>query len=164
MRTQDISYNQEYFLLRGRRLHKNSQPTMSYKQYIICQPNWNKLFTSDNLLQNIDISASRRLKKRMTRIKIHTTMKLKKLPFVKLVFKLPSPNRLSSSAIPQRISSLYHKTFDDTMKNKIVIIAISAVCSKILHSFWTFFRIQSQLNVTHCGMKNLARNHMNQKK
>lgn len=78
-----------------------------------------------------------------------------KIPFVKFIFKFTAPDRLATSAIPQRIPSLNHKSFDYTMKYKIVIITVPAMCSEVLHSFRTLFWIQSQVNVTHRSMQHL---------
>ena len=84
-------------------------------------------------------------------------------PLVKFILKLPAPNRLPSGAISQRISCLYHEAFDDAVKNEIIIVAIPAVCCKVLHSFWTFLWVQSHVNITHCGMQNLGKQEMEQK-
>ena len=85
-------------------------------------------------------------------------------PLVKFILKLPAPNRLPSGAISQRISCLYHEAFDDAVKNEIIIVAIPAVCCKVLHSFWTFLWVQSHVNITHCGMQNLGKQEMEQKR
>jgi hypothetical protein len=85
-------------------------------------------------------------------------------PFVKLILKFPAPNRLPASAISQRISCLYHEAFDDPVKKEIIIVAIPAVRCKVFHSFWTFLWIQSHVNITHCGMQNLGKQEMEQKR
>lgn len=64
-----------------------------------------------------------------------------KVPFVKFIFEFTAPDRLPTSAVPQRIPSLNHESFDYTMKYKIVIISIPAMGSEVLHSFWTLFWI-----------------------
>ena len=76
---------------------------------------------------------------------------------MELVFKFSSPYRLSTSAVSQRISRLYHEAFNDPVKNEIIIIAITAVRCEILHSFWALFWVQSHMNITHCGVKDLVK-------
>uniref|UniRef100_A0A0A9D1Y6 Uncharacterized protein n=1 Tax=Arundo donax TaxID=35708 RepID=A0A0A9D1Y6_ARUDO len=61
--------------------------------------------------------------------------------FVKFIFEFCAPDRLPTSAIPQRIPCLNHESFNYTMKYKIVVITIPAMGSEVLHSFWTLFWI-----------------------
>lgn len=117
------------------------------------------------LFQSIDRSTKKKKKDvRANNAMLQHFNKQKLLPFVKLILKFPSPDRLSTSAISQRISSLNHETFNDPVKNEIIVILIPAVCCKVLHSFRTFFWIKFHMNVTHCRMQNLVKQMDNKKK
>ncbi len=85
-----------------------------------------------------------------------------------LILKLSSPDTFTSGSIPKRIAlvlvfvitmkikiyskvkatyCLDHKTFDDTMENHIIIVAVTAVNTKILHCARTVFTEQSDVNI-----------------
>lgn len=75
---------------------------------------------------------------------------------MKLIFKLATPYGLSTCAVTQRIPCLYHKTFYNTMENKVIIVAISAMSCKIFDSPRAFFRVEPYVNVTQCRMQDLS--------
>lgn len=74
---------------------------------------------------------------------------------MKFILKFPTPYRLATSTISQRITCLNHKAFDDSVENKIVVIAIPAMGCEILDSFWTLLRVQFHVYVAHCSVHNL---------
>ena len=79
--------------------------------------------TNKRLLQNV--GSSNNYKHKWTGEKFNSP---KRLPFVKLTLKFPSPDRLPTSAISQWVSCLYHETLDDIVEDKIIMVAIPAVC------------------------------------
>jgi hypothetical protein len=52
--------------------------------------------------------------------------------WTKLVFKVSTPTTLSSSTIPEGITSLQHEFLDDSMENDVVVVTIVDVCDEVL--------------------------------
>lgn len=132
-------------------------------EYLLTILNKFLLVTERSFLQSIGRSTKKNKDPRANNAMLQHFNKQKLLPFVKFILKFPSPDRLPTSAISQRISSLNHEAFNDPMKNEIIVILIPAVCCKVLHSFWTFFWVKFHMNVTHCRMQNLVKQMDNQK-
>ena len=73
--------------------------------------------------------------------------KILKAPFVKFIFEFTSPDWLPSRAIPEGVTSLNHKAFDNSVENQVVIISISAMGGKIFHSSWALFWVQAYMKI-----------------
>ena len=51
----------------------------------------------------------------------------------KFILELSSPYTFSTCSRPQRVSSLDHELFDDTVEDMTVIISVTSVNTEILH-------------------------------
>ena len=58
-----------------------------------------------------------------------------------LVLKSSSPNRLSTSSVTFRTSTLVHETFDDSMKNNSIVITFFNEFYEVLACFRAIFKI-----------------------
>jgi hypothetical protein len=87
--------------------------------------------------------------------KEHSGLYTEVVPFVKFILKFTTPNGLPSSTIPKRITSLDHEALDNSVENQIIVISISAMSSEVFDSPWTFFRIQTYVQIAQCGMHDL---------
>mmetsp|Transcript_47858 Transcript_47858/g.79394 ORF Transcript_47858/g.79394 Transcript_47858/m.79394 type:complete len:297 (+) Transcript_47858:373-1263(+) len=76
---------------------------------------------------------------------------------MKLIVKHTAPNTFTASRITFRVASLNHKTANHAMKNDIVVVAIQAVHTEILHRLWTFDGKQFQINIAKRGPNNGVR-------
>lgn len=70
--------------------------------------------------------------------------------WMEFILEITAPNRFTSRSCTSWISSLDHESFDDTMENMPVIIAIFAVHTEVFHRFWTFSGKQFQVNISTC--------------
>ena len=78
-------------------------------------------------------------------------------PLMKLILKRCTINGLPSSPSASRISSLYHKPRNHSMKNSIFIISIKCQLDKIATSKWGFFGPKLDLYVSiSCGHYNFC--------
>ena len=57
---------------------------------------------------------------------------------MELIFEFPSPNAFTSRTISEGITTLNHKTFDDTMEYSPVEVTISSMGTEILNRLWAF--------------------------
>ena len=63
------------------------------------------------------------------------------------IFEFSTPNRFSASSCSKWTSGLYHKTFDDSMEDMTIVISISSVNNKVLHSFRHFIFEKLEIDI-----------------
>lgn len=76
-----------------------------------------------------------------------------------LIFKFLAPKAFSARPIAQRITSLQHKLFDDSVKNDTIIIALSCQSHKILHCFGHLLIEQTQVDIAHGRVQHCGGSH-----
>jgi small basic protein len=70
------------------------------------------------------------------------------------VLESTSPNRLSSSSIAFRTSTLVHETFDNSVENHTIIVAFLDQLDEVFTGLRTILQIQQQMDVSHSGLEN----------
>jgi hypothetical protein len=71
----------------------------------------------------------------------------------KLILKLVPPNRRSTSAIAQRITSLDHEFSNDPVEDDALKETTPGVADKVLDCFGCLLREQTHVDVSHGGMQ-----------
>lgn len=67
---------------------------------------------------------------------------------IKFINKILSPNRLSTSSISIRITSLNHKTFNYSMEYMSIIISILCMCCKVFNSKRSYISKKLNCNIS----------------
>lgn len=76
---------------------------------------------------------------------------------MEFILEITAPNRFAASARASWIARLNHETFDHTMENVTVVVAIFAVHTKVLHRLWTFAAKQFEMYIaTRCMYRTIA--------
>lgn len=63
-----------------------------------------------------------------------------------------TPNRLSSCPVSLRTTSLNHKSFDNSMENKSIIISFFRQLDEVLTCFGSIINEKFDVNIAHCGL------------